>query len=84
MIEDILKERGKTHGDYKLQSSGSQWLKQIMRSFPNWEDMSDGQRESLDMICVKISRIGHGNPNHKDSWDDIQGYAKLAADGIID
>ena len=29
------------------------------------------------MILHKISRIVNGDPNYKDSWTDIIGYAKL-------
>jgi hypothetical protein len=29
------------------------------------------------MICHKIGRILNGNPNNKDSWWDIAGYATL-------
>lgn len=32
------------------------------------------------MIAHKIGRILNGDPNYRDSWDDIAGYAKLAAD----
>ena len=29
------------------------------------------------MIAMKMARIVCGNPYHKDSWDDIAGYATL-------
>ena len=34
------------------------------------------------MILSKISRLVTGDPAHKDSWHDIQGYAKLAEDRL--
>jgi hypothetical protein len=37
------------------------------------------QRESLDMIQHKISRILNGDPNIVDSWADIAGYAHIVA-----
>ncbi len=30
------------------------------------------------MICLKISRIVTGDPEHPDNWHDIAGYATLA------
>jgi len=36
------------------------------------------------MICHKISRIVNGDPNYKDSWHDIIGYAKLIEDKLED
>ena len=34
------------------------------------------------MIASKLARIVIGNSNHRDSWIDIAGYAKLVADSI--
>lgn len=79
-VEEILLERNKTHGDYTAQAQTSQQLKKIVRI--NSGSLSPVQRDALEMICVKISRILSGDPNHKDSWVDIAGYATLVADRI--
>ena len=42
--------------------------------------MTDPAKEALDMIAHKIGRICAGNPNFKDHWADIAGYAQLVAD----
>lgn len=34
-------------------------------------------RVALDMIAVKMARLAH-DPNNRDSWLDIAGYAKTA------
>jgi hypothetical protein len=75
----ILDEREKTHGDWKHQSVCSQGLKKLLREcgFNFNTSMSSSQRESLEMICVKLSRIVNGNPNEIDHWKDIAGYAQL-------
>jgi hypothetical protein len=39
--------------------------------------LSVSQREALEMILHKIARILNGDPNFKDSWTDIIGYARL-------
>ena len=44
--------------------------------------MKDYQREGLEMIAHKISRILNGDPNYDDSWVDIAGYAQLVVDAI--
>lgn len=31
------------------------------------------------MICHKMARIINGDPNYRDSWDDVAGYATLVA-----
>lgn len=81
MIEKTLKERGTTHGDFTDNARVSQQLKAII--FQNGEmSLSPVQCEALDMICHKLARIVCGNPNHKDHWHDIAGYAKLVEDRI--
>lgn len=78
-IESILQERQKTHGNFKDQSMTAQALKHVISSSPNWDLLTSAQKEALELICTKISRIGHGDPEHRDSWSDIAGYATLIA-----
>jgi len=79
-ISSILQERGKTHGSFDDNSTISLALKCVIRSTPNYLAMTDPAKEALDMISHKIGRILAGNPNFKDHWADIAGYAQLVAD----
>ncbi len=79
-IEETLKERGSIHGEFSINSAIAQDLKKIVRD--NAQSLSDIQKESLDMIMHKVSRILAGDPNHKDHWHDIAGYATLVRDRI--
>ena len=81
-INEILKERGNTHGDYSEHAQYTQALKDIICSSPNWSELLPHQKETLDMIAHKIGRILAGNPNFADHWIDISGYAKLTADRL--
>lgn len=76
-VDDIIKERQKTHGNYKDQAATAQAFKIIMRSTPNWQKLKPEQKESLELIATKISRMCHGDPTHEDNAVDIAGYAKL-------
>lgn len=78
--EALLSERGKTHGDFTDNARVMQALKKIMEAEPGWQRLNDIQREALQMNAHKVGRILCGNPNFKDHWDDIAGYAKLVAD----
>lgn len=80
--KDIIVERDKTHGDYDYQSKLSQEIKNVFKSSYLWNTLSYNQKESLEMIAVKISRILNGNPNFKDHWDDISGYAELISESL--
>ena len=75
-INEVLEERGKTHGCWTKQAETSQTLKDVLTECST-NCLSHGQSEALQMICVKMSRIVNGNPNEPDHWKDIAGYATL-------
>lgn len=79
--KDILLERASTHGEFTNVANISQTLKSIFRT--GNIHLNDVQKESLDMIAGKISRILAGDPNEPDHWLDIEGYARLARERII-
>jgi hypothetical protein len=81
-IEDILAEREKTHGKYSDHAYVTQQIKISMKDSVNWSRLSYTQTETLDMIAHKIGRILSGNPNERDHWDDIAGYATLVSKEI--
>ena len=81
-VETILNERTSTHGAFILNSLISQQLKIVMEAVDSWEELDTDQAEALHMIAHKISRILAGNPNHKDHWEDIAGYATLVANRL--
>lgn len=78
-LEETLNQRGGDYGDYGHMATCAQRIKEAMGPRAN---MSAVQRESLDVIATKIARLCVGNPNHRDSWHDIAGYAKLAEDRL--
>lgn len=79
-VEKLLVERKKQHGDYRDVSRISQSLKEVFKSGPNWEKMSDAHKESFEMFATKFARILSGDSHVRDHWDDIAGYALLGAD----
>lgn len=72
-IADTLNERQSTYGDFKDVANTTQYLLQMLST----DAMSDVQLEALHMICSKLARIAHGDPDYKDNWHDIAGYATL-------
>lgn len=80
--EEILAERAKTHGEYSTTARVIQELKYVAESGPMWHTLTHTQRESVHMILHKVGRVVSGNPNIRDHWDDIAGYAKLTSDRI--
>jgi hypothetical protein len=47
-----------------------------------WSSLKADQKEGLEMIAAKISRILNGDPDYPDSWDDIAGFATLVANRL--
>ena len=78
----VLAERGAIHGDFSDDAVASQSIKAAIRAGKNWGSLSDPQMEALEQIATKIGRILSGDPNHKDHWLDIQGYARLVSEQL--
>lgn len=83
-LEAIIEQRGNAYGDFRTQGIIAQELKDVVRTLPNWAFLQAHQRESMEMIMHKIARIMNGDPNHRDSWVDIAGYAQIVADRIVE
>lgn len=87
-INEALAERGKEYGDFKTHALLTQTLEQVfyqcMQRYnqAGLKSITNSEKEALHMIFHKIGRIGNGNPNHKDSWIDIAGYAQLVANEL--
>lgn len=82
-IDTILSERGLRYGNFLRQAQITADLKGIMRAYCMWEEMlAPDQREALEMIATKISRILNGDPNYPDNWRDIEGFARLIANRL--
>lgn len=83
-VKEVLKQRGDRYGSYNKVALTSQNLKFALRNGDSWKDnkLSPDQRESLELICNKLSRIVNGDPNYLDSWVDIIGYVQLIVNEI--
>lgn len=79
-IEETLAERGARYGDFADHAAIAQGLQDQMRQAPGWGRLDLTKRQALTVIADKIARILNGDPNYRDNWHDIQGYAKLAED----
>lgn len=78
-ITDTLAERGKRYGDFGAGSELAVNLKETMRGHAGngYYRLEPAQRQALDIIMDKVSRIINGDPNYTDNWHDIAGYATL-------
>ncbi len=83
LLEGILADRAKTHGDFGIHAACTQDLKRMAKSWMNAagkNGLDNDKQEALDMIFHKVGRIVAGDPDTEDHWRDIAGYATLVAD----
>lgn len=79
-IDTTLAERGSRYGDFSDHAVIAQTLQDAIRATRGWKFCSPDKRQALTVIADKIARILNGDPEYRDNWHDIQGYAKLAED----
>jgi len=77
-IANLLSIRRQTHGNFRDNARLSQALKATFRATASWDHLDDVEKESLDMIALKISRVLSGRSLERQHWEDIEGYARLA------
>lgn len=75
-IEELLKERRKTHGDFAMNAITAKSLFDIVISDSRGNEMQSSAWLALNVICQKIARICQ-TPDEVDHWKDIAGYATL-------
>lgn len=81
-VDDTLAERGARYGDFSQHAEIAQGIQDAMRKNPRWGCLSAMQKQALTVIADKIARVISGDPNYRDNWHDIQGYAKLVEDRL--
>lgn len=74
-MEEILEERKKTHGEFKLNSMIFSEL--LLAVQVGVEKLPPPKQIAVIFMLGKISRIVAGDPYHEDHWKDIMGYAQL-------
>ena len=77
---ELLAQRQTTHGEFSQNAIYAQELRTLCRSSPRWPQIPPAQREAMDMIATKFSRILSGQADCAEHWEDVEGYARLARD----
>lgn len=76
----VTEVRPKTHGDFSVGAAFTQAVMTLAQEMPSWKKTTPVQREAIHMVVHKLQRILAGDPDYKDHWVDIEGYARLVAD----
>ncbi len=79
-VEKTLAERGESYGAFDINVEAIADIMgtlQHVHKAKTGEDLNLIDFTNLQYQVIKLVRLG-ATPNHKDSWLDIQGYAKLS------
>lgn len=77
-----VKTRDAKYGGFENVARITQQFKTMLKGCPSYLQMTDVEKEGLEMVLHKCARLMSGDPHHRDSWHDIQGYAKLVEDRL--
>jgi hypothetical protein len=77
IFKTLAVRQSQHNGAFVDQAEISQALSEVMRRATNYRKLTTYQRESLEMIQIKIARILEGDCGYTDHWHDIAGYAML-------
>lgn len=81
-VRQTLNQRQEQYGSFEDVAMITEQMVDVMRK-GYYENLAYNQKMALYMICSKMARIVNGNPNHKDSWRDIAGYATLIDNELV-
>ncbi len=81
-IKETLSQRQEQYGSFEDVAMFTEQMVDVMRK-GYYEKLAYNQKMALYMICSKMARIVNGDPNHKDSWHNIAGYATLIDNELV-
>lgn len=83
-MEKVLEERGKRYGEFIDNATIAQELKALVRDCGAWDTLDMDQKEAIDNICIKMSRILSPGTDkyYMDNWVDMAGYAELVVNRL--
>lgn len=80
IVDSILEERASTHGDYSIiVEARGKILDELIGVYSANNGGENPDPKLIVMWCDLLLKIvrSAANPKHRDSWDDLEGYAKI-------
>lgn len=75
--DQLLNERGSTHGAFSENARLSQGFEDLARTGKNWDSLTAVQKEALKLLFHKTARLLSGNAKFIDCPKDMIGYIQL-------
>ena len=80
--EELTLKRHITHGTFADNAMVAQAFKSVARMSEGWAKLDDVEKEAMDMVFSKFSRILSGKSMAKEHWEDVEGYSHLVCQAI--
>ena len=77
---EIINAREDKYGSFEDGAKLMQAFKDTLRASEGFSRLYPYQREAVEMMTHKLSRIINGDGQYLDSWRDIVGYCQLVVD----
>ena len=83
-VTSTLAERGARYGTFYDHATIAQGLQEVLLEAPNWFKLKPDVRQMCIVITDKLARILNGDPDYTDNYHDIQGYARLVENRLLE
>ena len=77
-----IRAREAVHGDLAIFASILTRFKSVARDTPNWSKLSETHRVAIDEMLRALTSALVANPDLREHYDDIAGYAISAAERL--
>lgn len=73
--EQLVDERDADYGTFR---SNALLIRALQKAFAEYStvELDDVQLHAVNMVFMKLGRIGSAPAYHEDSWRDVSGYAE--------
>lgn len=75
-VTNVVIARDSSYGGFSGIAETCQAMKDLARKCPSWQSLNSSEKEGIDMILHKITRILYSPKKIRDSWVDIGGYVR--------
>lgn len=81
-VQLVVSARDSSYGGFSGISKTCQSFKDLARNCPSWSSLAPCEKEGIDMIFHKITRILYAPNKIRDSWVDIGGYVRATLQAL--
>ena len=82
-IRLVIRSREAAHGDLAVYASLLRRFQEVARDGPNWSKVGDTHKVAIDEMLRALTGALCGDPDLRDHYDTLSGYATSAAERLV-